>query len=66
MNSAPEKVKIIEIYEAANSVAARQLKFCQRYNVCHLPSFKTIKHIVVKFKIKDSVLNQQKGASRRH
>ena len=44
---------------------ATQREFCQHYDVRRLPSSKTIKSIVVKFKTKGSVLNQQKGASGR-
>ena len=39
-----------------------QRKFGQHYNVRRSLSSKTIKSIVVKFKTKGSVLNQQKGA----
>ena len=55
-----EKVKIVELYEATNSVVATQQKFCQHRNVRRLSSSKTIKSIVVKFKTKSSVLIQKK------
>ena len=60
MYSAVEKVKIVAFYEATNSVVVTQQKFCQHSNVRYLPSSKTIKSIVVKFKTKGLVLNQQK------
>ena len=63
MYSILEKVKIVEFYEATNSVVATQQKFCHHYNVRRSPSSKTIESTVVKFKTKGPVLNQQKVAS---
>ena len=65
MYSTLEKVKIVEIYKATKSVVVTQRKFCQLDNARRSPPFKTIKSIVVIFKTKDSVLNQQKGRSGR-
>ena len=61
MYSTLETVKIIEFYETKNSVLATQLKLNQQFNICCSPSFKIIKSIVVNFKTKGLVLNQQKG-----
>ena len=55
MYSALGKVKIVEFYEATNSVVATQRKFCQRCNVIQSPSSKAIESIVVKFKTIETV-----------
>ena len=62
MCSTLEKVKIVEFYEATNSVMATQEKFCQQYEVVVCLHPRLLKVLLLNLELKARLSINKKGA----